>query len=69
MRLLNNETGSKSTLLTELLYLYVISFKVISIGSYTPLHTTIPGLEASPEVICESALSNYTVFLLVSLND
>jgi len=29
----------------------IYPFKVISIGSYTPLHTSLPGLKASPEVI------------------
>jgi hypothetical protein len=50
--LLNNETGLKRTLMTDLLCLHVIPFKVISTGSYTPPHiyTTLPGLEASPEV-------------------
>jgi len=37
--------------MTKLLCLCVIPFKVISIGSYTQPHTSLPGLEASPEVI------------------
>jgi hypothetical protein len=50
MLLLNNETGGKK-LFTELLYLHVILFKVISIGSYTLPHMNLPGLEAYAEVI------------------
>jgi hypothetical protein len=37
--------------LMKLLCINVIPLKVISIGSYTPLHMSLPGLEASPEVI------------------
>lgn len=51
MWLLNHETHlKKSTLLMKLLQLHVIPFKVISTRNYLPLHTNLPGLEASLEV-------------------
>jgi hypothetical protein len=33
-----------------ILYPHVLPFGVISNGSFTPLHTNLPGLEAAPEV-------------------
>jgi hypothetical protein len=45
--LLNNETRSNSILVMAL-YLHVTPFEVISVWSYTPLHTSFPALEASP---------------------
>jgi hypothetical protein len=43
----------------ELLYLHFIP---ISIGSYTPLYTSLSGLEQRLKSFCESALSNSDVF-------
>jgi len=44
----------KGTLLTKLLYLHVTSFRVISIGSYSPLHTSLPGLRTSEVILWKS---------------
>ena len=44
----------------KLLYLH---FTPISIGSYTPLYTRLPGLEKHLKSFCESALSDSGVFI------
>jgi hypothetical protein len=52
MWLLKNETNlKKGTLLIKVLHLPVILFSVISIRSYTLLHTILSNLETTPEVI------------------
>jgi len=52
--LLNNNTILKSDLLIQLMYIYDILFKIISIGSCTPLcKKNLSGLEAFSEVISQ----------------
>jgi hypothetical protein len=52
----------KSTLLVTLLHLDVISFSMISIGSYKGQHKNLQSLETSLEIFCDTALSNHVAF-------
>lgn len=50
--------------LTKLFNLNIIIFRLIPIGSYTPLHKNLPGFEASPEVTlwhCLKQLSRFHI--------
>jgi hypothetical protein len=49
--LLNNETSLKNALHLLNYYIYVIPFEIIGMGSYTPLHRSLPDLEAYREII------------------
>jgi hypothetical protein len=50
----------ESTLLMTILYPHVLPFGVISTGSFTPLHTNLPGLETALSHLA-SVLSNCAV--------
>jgi len=47
-------------------HLDVISFRIISIGSYTGHHKSLQGLEASLEVFCDPTLSDSVAFYIIS---
>jgi len=48
------------------MHLDVISFCIISIGSYTGHNKSLQSLEASLEVFCDTDLSNAVAFYIIS---
>jgi len=63
--LLSNESSFKSSVpLMQLLFLHVVPCNVFSIRSYAMLAASLADLEASLEVIFESALSNSAAFFV-----